>query len=309
MSPLLKTSFPATALGYPADWDVDALRGQVSDHVARLAGQGDISLSFKRIRFQVEDSPVYRDLMRRWAQMDAAERLAGWRNLLEAIDRIGRDVLPACVRCGECCRKGSPVLHVEDLELLRQGKIPWNVIFTLRRGEPVEAPMENRLLFLPDERIKLREKKGTRECIFFDNAKDRCAVYPDRPLQCRAQSCWDPAPSVELADRPCLRRENIFEGVDLILDLMAEHSRRCSFEKLNDAFTRLQADNGETIQEALELLAYEDHFRHFFGERLNIPEDTLDLVFGRSFAELAPIFGFEVRVEPDGTHRLEPGDP
>lgn len=306
MEPLLKTSFPATALGYPADWDVETLRTQVSEHVARMAEQEEISLSFKRILFQVEDSPVYRDLTRRWVELTATERLAGWRNLLEAIEQIGRDMLPACVRCGECCRKGSPVLHIEDIELLRQGKIAWNAIYTLRLGEPVQAPMENRLLFLPDERIKVREKKGTRECIFFDGSKDRCTVYADRPVQCRAQSCWDAAPSVQLAQLPCLKRENIFEGVDLILDLMAEHNRRCSFDKLNDAFTRLRTDNGETIQEALELLAYEDHFRHFFGERLNIPEDTLDLVFGRSFTDLAPIFGFEVTVEPDGTHRLEP---
>ena len=308
MATLTKTSVPTAPPGYPGDWNEEALRKNVGEYVARLAEQEEIYLSFKRIRFQVEDSPIYRELIRRWPTMTGTQRLEGWRGLLEAIERISRDVLPACIRCGECCRRGSPVLHREDLELLREGKIDWNAAYTLRRGEPVRDPVANRLLFLPEDRIKIREKKGTRECVFFDGPKDRCVIYEDRPVQCRAQTCWEPAPSVRLSQLPCLGREDIFEGVDLVLDLISEHNRRCSFEKLNEAFTRLRADDEDTVQEVIELFAYEDHFRRFFGERLNIPEDTLDLVFGRSFAELAPIFGFEVKVEPDGTHCLVPGD-
>ena len=40
------------------------------------------------------------------------------------------------------------------------------------------------------------------------------------------------------------------------------------------------------------------------AEQMNIPEDTLDLILGRSFAELLPIFGFRVTEEPDGTKCL-----
>lgn len=309
MTPPSKMTSAAPAPAYPGDWDAETLRRQVSAHLARLAGQGEILLSFRRLQFQVEESPIYRDLVRRWPEMTAVERLQEWKNLLDAVEQIGRDVLPACIRCGECCRKGSPVLHREDLELLRGGAIAWSATFTLRRGEPVRDPLGNHLLFLPDDRIKIREKAGTRECIFFDGSEDRCVIYADRPVQCRAQTCWDPAPAAQLAGLPCLRREDIFEGVDLVLDLIAEHNRRCSFEKLNDAFTRLRTGKGGNIQEVLDLFAYEDHFRSFFSERLKIPKDTLELVFGRSFSDLAPVFGFHVRVEPDGTCRLEPGDP
>lgn len=80
-------------------------------------------------------------------------------------------------------------------------------------------------------------------------------------------------------------------------------------KKLSDAFAELAETNGREIDRVLELMAHEDHFRHFFAERLNIPEDTLDLVFGRSFAELAPLFGFHVVTEPDGSRCLVPETP
>ena len=90
------------------------------------------------------------------------------------------------------------------------------------------------------------------------------------------------------------------------MDLIAEHDQRCAFEKLNEAFGRLAESKGSSVTEVLELLAYEDHFRQFFRERLNIPGDTLDLVFGRSFADLLPLFGFRVETEPDGSCCLMP---
>lgn len=301
-----KTSELIASLGYPADWDAETFRRNLNEYLDLLAQQGEISIPVKRVRFQVEDSSVYQDLLKQWAKLSATERLNGWKNLLEAIEGISREVLPACTQCGECCRKGSPTLHKEDLEILREGKLPWNALFTLRPGEPVKSAIRNELLFLKEDRIKIREKSGSEECIFFNGEKDLCSIYADRPVQCRAQACWDPKEATQLANEPFLTRGEIFEGVDLVLDLIGEHEKRCSFEKLNEAFKRLEESKGETVDQVLELLAYEDHFRHFFAGRLNIAADTLELVFGRGFADLVSLFGFEVRTEPDGTRRLAP---
>lgn len=301
-----KMSNQIANIGYPADWDRDALVQKWLEFLKVLVDECEVSIPVKRLQFQVEQSSTYQDIMHRWSRMNSSERLDGWKQLMECSDKQSRQLLPTCAQCGECCRKGSPTLQVEDLELLRQGKIPWSLLYTLRRGEPVRSPIEDKLFFLLDERIKVREKDGAQECVFLDGPADLCSIYADRPTQCRAQACWDPSPAELAAQQPYLTRRDIFQDVELLLDLMAEHDRRCTFETLNAAFEKLEQTAGGNVQEVLELLAFEDHFRHFLGEELKIPEDVLDLVFGRSFADLTPLFGFKVRQEPDSTRCLVP---
>jgi hypothetical protein len=72
--------------------------------------------------------------------------------------------------------------------------------------------------------------------------------------------------------------------------------------ELDGAFKQL--DETSSAEEVLRVLAYEDHYRQFFADKLNIPEDTLDLVFGRSFGELVRLFGFMVEEEADGSKCL-----
>ena len=43
-----------------------------------------------------------------------------------------------CIRCGACCRSGSPTLHVEDVSLVIDGVIPIASLYTIRRGEVVQ---------------------------------------------------------------------------------------------------------------------------------------------------------------------------
>lgn len=291
---------------FPGAWDKETLRRNWIDHLQKLMNERGGTLPLKRIHFQVEQGTDYQEILRRWLTMSEQERTNAWKRLLESGERAIQEVLPTCVQCGECCRKGSPALMLEDLDILRQEKIPWSHLLCLRRGEPVHSPFDEKLFFLLDERIKLKEKPEARECILFDNLTDRCTVYADRPMQCRAQACWDPTEAKQLAEQPYLTRRDMFRGIELLLELMGEHDRRCSFEKLSEAFKRLEECKGKTADEVTELLAYEDHFRRFMGEKLQIPEDTLDLIFGRSFADMTRLFGFRVCEEPDGSRCLVP---
>ena len=296
----------ADSIGYPAEWDSDTLRQNWLNHIQALIEEQEISIPLKRIEYQLEQSTVYHDIMQRWPKMDGSQRLKAWKILMEYSEQAARDILPTCVQCGECCRKGSPTLHFEDLELMREGKISWDQLVTLRQGEPVRSPLEQKIFFLLDERIKVREKPGTQECVFLEGSTDRCSIYTDRPLQCRAQACWDDSESKQLAEQAYLTRRDMFGNVELLLDLISKHHERCSFAKLQDAVKRIEQDGENAADELVELLAYEDHFRNFFSEQFNIPQENLDLVFGRSFADLVPIFGLRVVKEPDGTRRLVP---
>lgn len=294
--------------GYPADWSEEVFLQKWEELIMQLIQEHKVTLPLRRVRAQVEGNAHFADTRQRWSRMNASERLICWKGLLESCERHMLEVLPACVQCGECCRLSSPTLQLEDLDLLKYGRIPWSALVTLRAGEPVRSPYEDRPMYLTEDRIKIREKEGGPECVFFDGATFQCLIYANRPIQCRAQACWDPSPARKLADQPSLTRLELFEGADLLMDVIDEHNRRCSFAKLHDAFKRLEETQGETIGEVLDLLAYEDHFRHFMGGKLRIPEESLDLVFGRSLAALVPLFGYRVVEESDGTRCLVPDE-
>jgi hypothetical protein len=204
---------------------------------------------------------------------------------------------------------GSPTLHLEDLVLLQSGKIPWDQLVTLRKGEPARSPFDGRPFVLPQERIKVREKEGLRECAFLISQIDRCSIYVDRPLQCRAQACWDPIPARDTAELPFLLRDHIFEGVEVLLEIIAEHEARCGFAVLSGTFEELSRSNGGNVQEVLRLLSYEEHFRQFVSDKFKIPARNMELLFGRSFAQMSTLFGFRVAEEPDGTRCLHVDEP
>ncbi|MGA2229151.1 MAG: YkgJ family cysteine cluster protein [Syntrophobacteraceae bacterium] len=293
------------SINHPSDWDTEQFRANWYVFLESLIEEEATSLiPSRRIRYQIEQTTVFREVVSGWDEMSGSHRLDAWKRLLIAAEEACRTILPACVECGECCRMGSPVLHLEDLPLLKSGKIPWDQLITLRRGEPARSPFDGRPFVLPEERIKVREKEGVRECGFFNEETDQCSIYSERPLQCRAQACWDPIPARDTAELPFLLRKHIFEEIDLLLEIMAEHENRCGFSALSDAFEKLNRTNGENVQEVLGLLAFEEHFRQFVSEKFNIPAQNMELLFGRSFAEMTSLFGFRVAVEPDGTRCL-----
>lgn len=258
----------------------------------------------KRIIVQAEMNHVVKGVFNRWERLDVSDRLSAWEQLKNATIEAMEEVFPSCVQCGECCRKGGPVLRMEDLDLLRTERIPWNALYTIRSGEPVKSPDGDRIFFLVDERIKLREKEGSRECFFLDSGTLLCTVYDNRPLECRAQACWDPGGYMELENQPYLTRRDLFSHIEVLWDVIEAHRMRCSFEKFYNLIQKLEAATSreqaeDVASKIIDFVSYESHFRYFMAEQLNIPLDVLDLVFGRSLDELLILFGYRVRSEGD----------
>lgn len=293
------------SINHPSGWDIDQFRANWSAVLEALIKEEASSLvPARRIRWQIEQTPVFQEVASGWNALNGFQRFDGWKRLLLAAEEACRTILPACVQCGECCRLGSPTLHAEDLSLLQSGKIPWDQLITLRKGEPARSPFDGRPFILSEERIKVREKEGSRECVFLISQTDKCSIYGDRPLQCRAQACWDPIPARDTAELPFLLRRHIFEEVDLLLDVVAEHESRCGFEALSAAFEELGRSNGENVEKVLGLLSYEEHFRQFVSDKFKIPPQYLELLLGRSFARMTTLFGFRVSEEHDGARCL-----
>jgi len=209
-----------------------------------------------------------------------------------------------CVRCGECCLRSSPSLHLQDLPLLEKDLIQRSALFTIRRGEWVWDNIGERLSVADREIVKIKGVDGDRGvCIFYDGPLKACTIYPYRPVQCRALKCWDTAEFMELFRAPKLARAGILPAGPLP-GLVAEHERRCGYEVLEDLVERIPQEGEDAVKAVLEVLRFDFHIRPFVSEKLGINPDEMDFIFGRPMIRTISRFGLKVVLEPDGSFFL-----
>ena len=209
-----------------------------------------------------------------------------------------------CIRCGECCLKSSPTLQREDLGLIRKGAIGKRDLFTIRKGELVRDNISEALMISRQEMIKLRERDGG-GCVFYDEPGKECRIYEDRPLQCSALMCWDPKEFIKVYERPKLERRDIIQE-SLLLEFMAEHEKRCSYEILESDVREIESKGEKAIQKIINLLNFDFQLRPFISDKLGIAQEEMAFLFGRCLVDTIPMFGLKVRREADGTFFLSP---
>jgi len=296
-----------TDSGSPVSWDEALLLQHLADSLSTSLAMGGMNLHPKRVRRQLEANDNCRPLLEKWAGLSADQRLEAYQQLLHFAPDACQEPLAGCVRCGQCCRRASPALHEQDLPLVRAEKIPLRHLVTYRRGERLRAMIGDDVEILRQERIKLKEKDSSGECVFFDPGSELCTIYPHRPWECRAQACWDPALALELQKRPYLTRADVIPELPTLQQLLDEHDRRCQPQALEEAFSRLlEGADEQAARQAVEVVAFDDHFRHFVAERFGLERETLDFFFGRSFAAQVGRFGFQIVTRADDTRVLEP---
>jgi Fe-S-cluster containining protein len=209
-----------------------------------------------------------------------------------------------CIRCGECCLRSSPSLHLQDLLLLEKDLIQRSALFTIRRGEWVWDNIGERLSVADREMVKIKGVDGDRgACIFYDGLLKACTIYPHRPVQCAALTCWDTDEFMKLYRSRKLERADILPAGPLP-GLVAEHERRCSYEGLEDLVKRIQQEGEEAVRAVLEVLRFDFQIRPFVSEKLGIGADEMDFIFGRPLIETLSRFGLKVIRKPDGSFLL-----
>ncbi len=292
--------------GEPAEWSVDQLRSAWYQRIESLVQGGEMKLPFARITYQAEHNAAVQEVFAKWPEMDHARRTEAFENLLDYTKQSARYIDPVCVGCGVCCRKTSPTLMPEDIDLIRPDAVAKESLVVLRAGEVVRSPFRPGLYKLEQERIKIREKPDSRACILFDEQTNRCSIYTDRPTQCRAQACWDPEPAEECEHQLHLTRKDLFGQIESLMAIVEEHDRRCSFDLLESAICELTGNQGQSVEKVIDLLAFDEHVRTFTTERFELLASCLELLFGRSLSQLVRLLGFRVESSEDGTRTLLP---
>ncbi len=202
-----------------------------------------------------------------------------------------------CIRCGECCRTSSPTLHAKDLALVSGGYLRIEHLCTIRQGELVRDNVHGGLVPADQEMIKVREKMGG--CAYYTGEKKACSIYENRPAQCATLKCWDTAEFMELYRSPKLRRQDVIDN-GILLGLIEEQEKRCSYAVLHDHVHRISEDGEKSVERILELLKFDFHLRPFLSQKLELRMEEMDFFFGRPLTETIVMFGLKVERQPDG---------
>lgn len=200
-----------------------------------------------------------------------------------------------CIGCAACCRTSSPTLYAEDLPRLRAAGLGWESLVTLRAGERVHSARLGGLRTLEQELIKLREQGGA--CAWL-GAKG-CAIYEQRPLQCRWLECWSGRHAGQLADRPRLGREELLAGDPTALALAREYELKLPAAGLHQALAGAAGGQAEATTQALALLELDHGLRAAISGRYGYSADALYCILGRPAREVAANYGLVLAVEKD----------
>jgi Fe-S-cluster containining protein len=260
---------------------------------------------FDEVALRVKALQWFRALEGDWALLDPPSRSHRWQELMARLIDISYASRPYCVRCGECCRGGSPSLHLEDLGLWSQGLLSPRDLFTLRKGELVHLNIEGSLGPLPEELVKIKPHPETAHCVFYREQDCSCSIYEHRPLQCRVQACWAPGSLKELWHTQKLTRRDLLRDDQEMLEIMRAHDDRCAPEKLEAAHAEwCESASEAALKPILDQLRYDTALRALVTERLGLADEELQFFFGRSLIHLVRAYGLRVDRDGDGTYRL-----
>ncbi|MEN8258285.1 MAG: YkgJ family cysteine cluster protein [Thermodesulfobacteriota bacterium] len=182
-----------------------------------------------------------------------------------------------CRRCGTCCVKGGPVLHSDDLPLIRNKTIRLDQLVVIRKGEPAYNPATDAVEPASCEMLKLQGKSGSWECLFYDASQKSCTIHDNRPLECQLLQCRDTSAILAVTGKDCLSRQDIIPPDDPALAYL-QAFEQCSWEKVHLLLATL---NTQSIQETEKILCTDLLLRQQAVDRLQITLAQELFYFGR----------------------------
>lgn len=206
-----------------------------------------------------------------------------------------------CKKCGTCCEKNGPTLHIEDKYLVESGKIPPTDLVTLRKGEAAFDPVSGKKIYLEEEIIKIKGTGESWQCRYYDEKDKLCLIYNTRPLECRLLKCWDPKPLISVINKNILSRENLFKKIDGLYDLIKDHEDKCSYANIKTLLEALEKNESKNSVEKLkDIILFDKNIRDVVSEKQPAAGKMSELIFGRPVSETIKQFKFKVKFTDNG---------
>lgn len=211
-----------------------------------------------------------------------------------------------CTRCGTCCKKGGPALHLEDKWLIEEGHILSKQLYTIRKGEPSYDNIQNRLRPATSDIIKIKAYKNSRTCCFYNINKNECSIYAVRPLECRVLKCWDTRDIEEIYTLTRLTRQDLVSEIKGLSELIDDHQGRCAYHRLKHFADDLQGDQKDNaLEKILEMIVYDASIRQLVAQKGRLDPEQTDFLFGRPLEHTIRMYGLKVEII-EGRYSLTP---
>ncbi len=188
-----------------------------------------------------------------------------------------------CRRCGTCCRKGGPSFHHADKALIKDGVIHSKYLYTIRKGEWAYDNVRQCLEPVSSDIIKIKEKNDSWICIFFDESQSACAIYENRPLECRALKCWDTRELEDLYAKKRLTRADLISEIEGLWSLIKDHQQRCNYEIIQKLVDAIKTNPGDAKarQKLSAIIQFDTEIRKLVVSNAGLEPEMLDFLFGR----------------------------
>ncbi len=196
-----------------------------------------------------------------------------------------------CIRCGICCKKGGPSFHHEDRMLIDKGIILSKYLYTIRKGELAYDNVKGCLLPTDSDIIKIKGRKGSWACVFFDENKNSCRIYENRPLECRVLNCRDTREIERIYAEKRLTRKDLMGNIKGLWDLIEAHQSQCNYGKIRHLMKDSEDKKNDASESLPEMLRYDRQIRLLLTEKSGIDPEMTDFLFGRPLTETIRAFG------------------
>lgn len=202
----------------------------------------------------------------------------------------------SCIRCGTCCKKGGPSLHLEDKEILLAGHIKRESLITIRKGELALFPSSRRPEPTEKELVKIAGKGKGWVCCFFDEKESSCTIYTHRPLECRLLKCWDTAQLLSIAGRDTMSRADILSEDEPVMMFIDTHEQECSVSVAEDLVSVLLEKNEdpESLAKLTALVHRDLAIRSKAISEFGLSLEAELFLFGRPLFKVLSARGFQL---------------
>lgn len=191
------------------------------------------------------------------------------------------------------------------MELYSTAQVTKGHLVTFRRGEWVHDNVQDKVLCLDQEMVRIRSLPGSRTCIFYDPGHRACTIYDDRPLECRTFACWDPDGLLSIYAQDRLQRLDLISARSALGQIISEHEKMCSWPQASQLLGPLKKNPaGVQGEELKRILKADQEIRRGLRERAGATEAELNFILGRDMTAVLPLLGLSVIADKTG-YRFE----
>jgi Fe-S-cluster containining protein len=206
--------------------------------------------------------------------------------------------LSRCIRCGTCCKKGGPAIHIQDKPLIDSGKIAIVHLFTIRCGEPAYDNIKNHLTAFPGDIVKIKNQAKSTACIFYEEKNSGCRIYRHRPIECKVLKCWDTRGIEALYEQHRINRSDLMGNVKGLWELVSDHQNRCDYGPVLAFVNKMKSS--EKKDRALEertvyILQYDLEIRKLAVEKGKLDPAMIDFLLGRPILDVLCALGMKMQ--------------